>query len=155
MDRMYPGSHMSQRLDRLDLYRTRCNGLPSPRCSLPEGWRGPPGTGYILPPIPVGSSGQLGLRQDSPWPLSMQASTCGPAWAPSVPLAKYRADCDAGHLNSHLVSPNSPLGCSVPIMHVVETSASCLRASASKRGENPMDMEGGPGIFRITPKGMS
>lgn len=84
-------TRVRDRIDPVELYRTRCNGLPAPRCSLPEGWWGPPGTGCVLPPIPAGSSGQSGLRQDSPWPPSMQASICGPAWAPSVPPGQLQS----------------------------------------------------------------
>lgn len=50
--------------------------MPDPRCILPEGWLGPPRTGWILHFIQVGSRKQSGLRQDSLWPLTVQAGIC-------------------------------------------------------------------------------
>lgn len=86
-------THEGSQWTRGGWYRTGCKGRPAqgpPSCRL-GGLPGP-----VLPPTPVGSGRQWGLRQDSPRPTTMQAGT----W-----VLKLRPGTG---------QPMSPLGCFSP-----------------------------------------
>lgn len=68
----------------VDLYRTGCNDLSAIRSSRPEGWKGPPGTDWILFPIHMSSSRQSVLRTALGLRLCRQAYVVlqlRPVWA--------------------------------------------------------------------------